>query len=65
MKGRREKWIFSVGGYQWERGGHKERGNEGVMVDVFCIHIWKEKTVEIVLRKEEEEKENDGGGKTN
>jgi hypothetical protein len=25
---RKKKQIFSGGGYQWERIGHKERGNE-------------------------------------
>jgi hypothetical protein len=29
IKGRREKQVFSGGGYQWEMGGLKERGNEG------------------------------------
>jgi hypothetical protein len=26
---RRVKWVFSRGGCQWDRGGHKERVNEG------------------------------------
>jgi hypothetical protein len=29
MKDRRVKQDFSGNGYQWERGGHKERVNEG------------------------------------
>jgi hypothetical protein len=29
MKGKREKRVFSGGGYQWEVSGHKERGNDG------------------------------------
>jgi hypothetical protein len=28
-KGKREKQVFSRGGYQWEVGGHKEIRNEG------------------------------------
>jgi hypothetical protein len=29
MKGRREKYVFARGGYQWKGGRNKERLNEG------------------------------------
>jgi hypothetical protein len=29
MKGKRERQVFSWGGYQWEADGHKEKGDEG------------------------------------
>jgi hypothetical protein len=35
MKGRREKDLFSRGGYRWEVCGHKERGMKVYMVGVF------------------------------
>jgi hypothetical protein len=35
MKDKRIKQIFSRGGYQWEKGEHKERVNEGDYGD--CI----------------------------
>jgi hypothetical protein len=39
MKGRREKQVFSGGGYQWEVGVYKEKGNEGEYDGLICSHI--------------------------
>jgi hypothetical protein len=39
MKDKREKYVFPGGRYQWEVGGHKERGMRVNMADIFCIHI--------------------------
>jgi hypothetical protein len=39
MKGRREKYIFSGGVYQWEGVGTKKWEMRVNMVDVFCFNI--------------------------
>jgi hypothetical protein len=39
MKDRKVKLVLSGGWYQWERGGYKERVQEGEYGGILCTHV--------------------------
>jgi hypothetical protein len=61
------KQVFSGGGYQWDKGRHKEKVKEGeygsyILYSCMKREDWK---LEIVLRTGRGIRENERGGKSN